>query len=249
MKITIKLFLLLIAFLLITDSCTAQREKQTSGKTQNLTSSYPEQKGFDHQSYTTSYIRDFDEIVVQVPLDIEIIESGETYIRWNGGDVIFTQEGNKLIITGRKGADKSGKVYIGNSNLSKIWLNGSGNTNITNHKTKGMKVVLNGSGDATINTAENQSINLLINSSGNVKLIGNLKQGKFTVNGSGEIDATKVKAEKVNCLVSGSGTIKIYAAKYVDGHILGSGRIKHPNLTIDQKNLIITSGSFKAKIN
>lgn len=249
MKFTVKLFMLPLVFLLVTIPCTAQKGKQKSKQENKSANFYTNKEDSDKDSYTTSYTKGFDEIVIQAPLDLEIVESGDAYIRWSGSEVMFRQEDKKLIITGRKGGNRKGKVYIGNSKLSKIWVNGSGDTNITNHKTKKMEVVLNGSGDVTINTIRNQSVDAKVNGSGDLKLIGDLKQGKFTVNGSGEINATKVNAEKVDCYVNGSGTIKIHAAKYVDGKIWGSGQIEHPNLKIEQKNIIISSGKFKAKIN
>lgn len=165
-------------------------------------------------------------------------------------NLIFTREGDKLVIAQKDCVKDHLDVTINITLPSLTWvkLGGSGDINVTGaFNEQAFAAILSGSGNIHINdaiTADN--LHTEISGSGNITLKGSFKKAESMVSGSGDISITgksdaysvnisgsgkihafNLSTSNANIHTSGSGDVEVSADNTLDVKISGSGNVEY----------------------
>jgi hypothetical protein len=104
---------------------------------------------------------------------------------------------------------------------------------------------LSGSGNIEIHDLSNKEFELEISGSGDVILDGKSQTVFFELSGSGNIDGRKLIAEEATVEVAGSGDVLVFASKYLEASIAGSGDIRYYGDPEDVNSDVAGSGRIR----
>lgn len=177
----------------------------------------------------TRSLADYDEIIADGSLDIEVLPSNKDEVRLTGYQNLVSAF--KTDVSNRRLYLEYDDQYI---NIKQD------NVKLTIYTTDMTVFTLNGSGNVVIPQGANtRYLELKINGSGNIRLSGgdSLSTLKINVNGSGNVYTKDTDADNVNADISGSGDISLTVHKILNAKISGSGNINYwgnpPTVKID----------------
>ncbi|MEZ5017298.1 MAG: head GIN domain-containing protein [Flavipsychrobacter sp.] len=167
----------------------------------------------------TRSLADFDEIISNGSIDVEVLPSNRDEVR----------------ITGYQNLVSAFKTDVSNKRLyleyDDQYINiKQDNIKLTVYTTDMTVFTLNGSGDVAIPQGANTTyMELKVTGSGNIRMNGgdSLQTLKIRVNGSGNVYTRDTDAKNVEATVTGSGDITLTAHESLDARISGSGNINY----------------------
>lgn len=116
------------------------------------------------------------------------------------------------------------KVEITVASLEEIYIEGSGDVQVTNL-----------SGDLFLYE---------VAGSGDFKAEGTVKDIEIVISGSGDVDTRDLKAQTARVEINGSGDVMIFATESIDGEINGSGDIRYYGKPASRNVRVAGSGSM-----
>ena len=206
-----------------------------------------------HSADETRPLEDFYEIRINVPHNVELVESEDTWVRLEGDsssieDIETEISDGILSITTEDGWfswGKSGEVQltVAYQELEAVSINGSSETYAAILASDDLRLTVAGSGDLEVSTVNSQDVLISILGSGNIEIedletrdlstsvsgSGSIEiSGKCTsqdlkISGSGDYQASNLRSKHAEVSILGSGDGEIWAQTQLDITIKGSG--------------------------
>lgn len=140
----------------------------------------------------------------------------------------------KVMLSGpeltRVNVQNDGEVEIeGALNAQNLELHAMGLGEISADYVQADSVTLHATGraDIDLSNVQAQTLEAKAEGRGEIEASGTVSSAVLQNFGSGDIDAEHLRADMVSATVHGSGDISCYAAKSLDAHAMGSGKIKY----------------------
>ncbi len=175
----------------------------------------------------------FDSFTLSSSADVELIPSTKNAVEITTYEnlmekVQIENKGGELDIDMANGcikSDKTMKVKVYFTTLSKVDLTGSGNI-ISNDTIRSDKfeISITGSGDIKIYTVSS-TLETNILGSGDISLRGSTNQFRGKINGSGDILATDLRAANTDIMINGSGDANLGTCTNLTSKVNGSGNV------------------------
>lgn len=154
--------------------------------------------------------------VIRVEAPDNLMEHVKTEV--NGNELKVWESHNHVIHT------RPVNVFISQSVIDRIELNGSGDIEGGNIVTTDFVLALNGSGDINLDLSASM-VEVDIRGSGDIDLNGTATDLSVEVNGSGDFDARNLPVSNAVVEVDGSGDISVDVSVTLDIDIEGSGDV------------------------
>lgn len=136
----------------------------------------------------------------------------------------LTIKWNKTIIAD---PNKIPKIYISNSNLKAININGSVKISEADTiKEKSFTLDVAGACDLNISLDVND-FNTTISGACRMNLSGKSKTASMKINGAGQIDAINFQTNNSNITINGTGSAEIFCLDKLEANIAGAGSIRY----------------------
>lgn len=197
----------------------------------------------------------FNKIESEFPGDVVLLQGNIQEVKAQAqediiGDLYTTVSDGTLKIRIRNGLrlskGSSLKVFVTIPEIEKLSLKGSGNIEVENGiVSDDLALFLNGSGNFNISSIESDDLYSELTGSGNIKISGgSTDRSRSRLTGSGDVKAENLQSRDaevsltgsgsatirvshtLKATLTGSGNINYYGDPVVTGNVTGSGRIK-----------------------
>ncbi|MEZ6013616.1 MAG: DUF2807 domain-containing protein [Planctomycetota bacterium] len=108
-----------------------------------------------------------------------------------------------------------------------------------------VRLGMSGSGSVRIEGVQGEALALTLVGSGDLDVEGSVQRVTLGMTGSGDADLDALLAEEVKVNKTGSGAARVYAARALDGEILGSGDLSYRGGASDVRVKILGSGRVR----
>jgi hypothetical protein len=184
------------------------------------------------QTQEDRVVSTFDEITVDGSMNLYVTQDSSYVIRVEApenllGHIKTEVTGNELKVYEDHNHvvhSRTVNVYVSQSVLDRIILNGSGNIEASNIVSSNFNVELNGSGDIYLDVATS-NLNIDLRGSGDIDVVGIATNLLVEIDGSGDVDTRNIPATTATVDVDGSGNASVDVSNSLNANIEGSGNI------------------------
>jgi Putative auto-transporter adhesin, head GIN domain len=190
------------------------------------------------KSIDRSDLKDFSQVVIEIPADVYVRQSDSFRCRINGAnrgleDVEADVKNGVLSIYRRDKHNWFGSieriiVIIEAPNFEKFDFSGVGKliaeTKLTG---KNLSIEVNGPAHFIADSLDYQHIDVEMNGVGTIEIGGKAVSATMGMNGTGKIDAYDLMTESAQCETSGIGNIYCSVSGDLSAHIMGIGGIRY----------------------
>ncbi len=184
----------------------------------------------------TRYAKDFNAINLSIDADISYAQDSlyklEVIGQRNILVVLETKvEGNNLTVDFKRNVWDHNKIklVIHSPNLNKVYINGSGNVDITSPITgASLELKIGGSGNISVPSVSVQNMSAKISGTGDIRINGGTCINEYlNVSGNGNITSDFLVAKHGDAKITGSGDISIHSTESLSVKISGNGNVKY----------------------
>jgi len=202
------------------------------------------------QTQEDRVVSTFDEITVDGSMNLYVTQDSSYVIRVEAPENLLSHiktevTGNELKVYEEHNHvvhSRAINVYVSQSVVDRIILNGSGNIEASNIVTSSFNLELNGSGDIYLDVAAS-NLNVDLRGSGDIDVVGLATNLSVEIDGSGDVDTRNISATTAIVEVDGSGNASVDVSNSLTANIEGSGNIYYWGSPVTIVSNVTGSGS------